>query len=158
VHIGSPKLLALVLLCYLVTVIFFSPWFFALRCRENRPSGLIGAFLLSLETLFTVGWGMRDPLFKACPEGSLLVLIESVTGAILDSCLLGILFARAARGMRRATTIIFSDKALLHKTTDGRLFLLFRAVEMRKHQLCDIKVKMYCVSENPLDPSKAVQV
>ena len=71
------------------------------------------AFLFSLETQTTIGYGFRYPS-SACGVGTLLLVIQSVVGLILDSFLLGLVFAKLSRPRNRRKTIIFSDYAVIH--------------------------------------------
>ena len=71
------------------------------------------AFLFSVETQTTIGFGFRYPS-SGCGVGTLLIVIQSTVGLILDSFMLGIIFAKLSRPRNRRKTLIFSQCAVIH--------------------------------------------
>jgi len=74
------------------------------------------------------------------------VLITQITIAVLlDSLFAGVLYQRFSRVTTRASTVIFSDKAVI-RTIDGALFFMFQLCEMRRTHLLDSHIRCYLFS------------
>lgn len=86
----------------------------------------------------TIGYGlpssMDNPYFETCSSALVVIICESLVGVLCDAICLGLVFGRLSRGQTRATTIIFSDYAILRRI-GNRLHFMFQTAEMRKHQL-----------------------
>lgn len=93
----------------------------------------VTAFLFSLETQHTIGYGSRSMGTK-CPEAILLLMIQSCTGVFIQSMMTGIIFAKLSRPKGRAHTIMFSKCAVIC-LRDGQYCLLFRVADMRKSHI-----------------------
>ena len=74
------------------------------------------AFLFSIETQTTIGFGVRYPS-SGCGVGITLLAVQSVVGLIIDSFLLGLVFAKITRPRNRRKTVFFSDKAVIRNAT-----------------------------------------
>ena len=70
------------------------------------------AFLFSIETQTTIGFGFRYPS-SACGVGTLLLVFQSVVGLLLDSFLLGLIFTKLTRPRNRRKTVVFSNNAVI---------------------------------------------
>ena len=68
-------------------------WAASSRCDVGVGS-FRGAFLFSVETLFTIGYGTRDQFFDGCWEAPLLVFSEGMVGVLLGCVTLGIVYTR----------------------------------------------------------------
>lgn len=108
-------------------------------CVENVDSWTT-AFLFSIETQTTIGYGGRQ-VTSNCPEGVILLLIQTLVGSFIAATLLGIVFAKASRPKKRSRTILFSEKAVIGKR-DDRLCLMFRVGDLRKSQLLECHIQM----------------
>ena len=75
----------------------------------------------------TIGYGTRDVFFDNCWEASVLIFLESIVSILLDCISLGIVYSHISSGRRRATSILFSDRAVIHRV-HGELFLAFQVV------------------------------
>lgn len=87
------------------------------------------AFLFSLETQHTIGYGFRA-MEPKCPEAIILLMLQSASGVFIQSLMTGVIFAKLARGKTRRKTIMFSQKAVISKRDDVYC-LLFRCGDMR---------------------------
>lgn len=67
------------------------------------------AFLLSVETQSTIGYGVRA-VAGNCVGATFLEFGQTVCGMLLDAGLLGLMFAKMARPQQRKYTLLFSDK------------------------------------------------
>lgn len=90
-------------------------------------------------------------LFKVtpnCPEGVILLLIQTLVGSFIAATLLGIVFAKASRPKKRSKTILFSKKAVIGKR-DDQLCLMLRVANLRKSQVleCHIQAEMFYTKE-----------
>ena len=82
------------------------------------------AFLFSIETQVTIGYGTRAITDK-CPEAILLLLIQSILGSIVDAFMVGCMFVKISQPKKRTETIVFSKNAVIC-TRDGKLTFMFR--------------------------------
>ncbi|XP_058057430.1 G protein-activated inward rectifier potassium channel 3-like [Anopheles bellator] len=100
--------------------------------------GFTSAFLYSLETQHTIGYGNRY-ITEACPEGIFILALQSITGVFIQAFMVGIVFAKLSRPKKRAQTLLFSKNAVIcHR--DGVPCLLFRVGDMRKSHIIEAHV------------------
>lgn len=88
------------------------------------------AFLFSIETQVTIGYGTRAITDK-CPEAILLLLIQSILGSIVDAFMVGCMFVKISQPKKRTETIVFSKNAVIC-TRDGKLTFMFRYINFTK--------------------------
>uniref|UniRef100_A0A146KNK6 Inward rectifier potassium channel 4 n=2 Tax=Lygus hesperus TaxID=30085 RepID=A0A146KNK6_LYGHE len=100
---------------------------------------MINAFMFSVETQYTTGYGSRTPS-TACPEAVFLLCVQNIIGMLLQSCSLGIIYAKLARPKARSQAIKFSEKSVI-SMRDGYLCLMFRIADMRKSHVIGCEVK-----------------
>jgi hypothetical protein len=55
---------------------------------------------------------------------------------VADAVTIGVIYSRLSRPTTRASTILFSDKAVARVSEDGRVFLMFQLCELRKVTTC----------------------
>jgi hypothetical protein len=130
---------------YTLSFVVFSPfyYYFSDRCGLEIDS-YSDAFYLSLETIITIGYGVPDQYFNECPEGIVLLIVQSVVGRILDALLMGVCIIRLARGSRRVCSTIFTDKAYMN-FKQGKLFLSFQVAEMREDVPFEAHIRVYAI-------------
>lgn len=107
-------------------------------CFENVDSYL-AALLLSLETQRTIGYGTRR-VTANCPEGVVLLMVQSITGSIIDAVMVGCMFVKISRPQQRAQTLIFSKHCVICER-DKKLCLLFRIGDLRESHMVDAKIR-----------------
>lgn len=114
-------------------------------CKLGITNYVQGLYF-SMETLITIGYGAQsgDVFFNDCASPLILITSQSLIGIFLDSLAIGIVFQRFARGQSRATTVIFSNKAILRRIR-GHMYFMFQVCEMRKHQLIEAHVRCYAI-------------
>eukprot|EP00397_Hematodinium_sp_SG-2012_P012326 GEMP01012494.1.p1 GENE.GEMP01012494.1~~GEMP01012494.1.p1 ORF type:complete len:663 (+),score=99.94 GEMP01012494.1:79-2067(+) len=141
------------LLCFVL--IYLSLWtiYAALiyAVRENcdlQMTSFLDAYYLSVETLETIGYGVPDQYFNQCWEMAVLLSLEAMITTILNAFLIGVIFSRLARPQSRASTIVFSSKALVQYNEDGAPHLVFRIADLRRHQLIEGHIRLYCILHN----------
>ena len=73
------------------------------------------AMFLSITTLSTIGFGLKGEAFMnaGCAGGVTILALSSLAQVFLDAVALGVIIARIGRGQTRASTLCFSNKALL---------------------------------------------
>lgn len=98
-------------------------------CVDNVV-GLTTAFLYSLETQTTIGYGGRA-ITPLCPGAVALIIIQSIMGALINCFMCGIILAKISLPKKRAKTITFSEMAVI-SPKKGALCLSIRLANLRK--------------------------
>ncbi|XP_064841149.1 ATP-sensitive inward rectifier potassium channel 1-like [Oncorhynchus masou masou] len=125
--------------------IFSLLWFWVARNNgdltwQNPPSnhtpcmwnvyGLTTAFLFSLETQTTIGYGVRA-VTPQCPGAVALIIIQTLIGALIHCFMCGIIVSKISLPKKRAKTISFSEVAVICPKKDF-LCLMIRVANLRK--------------------------
>ncbi len=120
---------------------------------HNFPS----AFLYSLETQLTIGYGFRF-ISDQCSFGVFLLIIQSLMGLMIDSFLIGLVFAKLTKPSNRRQTILFSNSAVLFEE-DGERYLEFRVADIRSSQLVEahVRVTLYWFREGHSSDEKTLK-
>ncbi|XP_061485450.1 ATP-sensitive inward rectifier potassium channel 15 [Rhineura floridana] len=110
-------------------------------CVKNVES-LTGAFLFSLESQTTIGYGFRF-ITEECPHAIFLLVAQLVVTTLIEIFITGTFLAKIARPKKRAETIKFSHCAVISKH-NGHLCLVIRVANMRKSLLiqCQLTGKL----------------
>lgn len=130
-----------VLYCLTFAMFAFIYWMSSERCGigcDTYPQAL----LLSVETMLTIGYGVPDPYFRPCPWLVVVLVAECLTAVLYDVVFVGVVYQRISRGTTRASTILFSDKAVI-RTIGNSTYLMFRVCEMRRTQLLESHFRCY---------------
>ncbi|XP_071961255.1 ATP-sensitive inward rectifier potassium channel 12-like [Antedon mediterranea] len=102
-----------------------------------------GAFLFSLETQTTIGYGFRS-VTEQCPIAIFIVVIQSVVSSLVDAVMIGCIFAKIARPKKRAATLKFSRNAVI-ALRDEKLCFMFRVGDIRDSHLFEAHLRAYMV-------------
>lgn len=105
----------------------------------NNLNGFVSAFLFSIETETTIGYGYRVITDK-CPEGIVLLLVQSVLGSIVNAFMVGCMFVKISQPKKRAETLVFSTNAVI-SMRDGRLCLMFRVGDLRNSHIVEASIR-----------------
>ncbi|GLD49308.1 inward rectifier potassium channel 16-like protein [Lates japonicus] len=97
-------------------------------CVHN-VRGFTGAFLFSMETQATIGYGFRG-MTENCMVAIIVVTIQDVFSCLLDTIVIGIVVAKMASARKRAQTVGFSSCAVVN-LRDGVLCLSWRLGDFR---------------------------
>ncbi|XP_030624020.1 ATP-sensitive inward rectifier potassium channel 12 [Chanos chanos] len=104
-----------------------------------QVNGFIAAFLFSIETQTTIGYGFRC-VTEECPLAVFLVVFQSIVGSIIDCFMIGAIMAKMARPKKRAQTLLFSHNAVI-ALRDGKLCLMWRVGNLRKSHIVEAHVR-----------------
>lgn len=138
--LGWPRMLATMAAAYLACFSLFALGWYALaavaggRCTvgvdpaAGRARAAVAAFMLSVESQQTIGYGLRAP--RACVASAGLLAAQTVTGAALTALCAGLVVARVAHPRRAARSLFVSDAACLARRS-GVPTLTFRVLDVR---------------------------
>ncbi|KAI5620318.1 potassium inwardly-rectifying channel, subfamily J, member 1a, tandem duplicate 1 [Silurus asotus] len=98
-------------------------------CLRN-VDGLTTAFLFSMETQTTVGFGGRD-ITPYCPSAIALIIIQILLGTIINCFWCGVVMTKISLPKKRVKTIAFSEMAVVCPK-GGDLCLQIRVANLRK--------------------------
>lgn len=103
---------------------------------------LTGAYLFSLETQTTIGYGFRH-VSEECPLAILALVVQLVVTGLAEIFVTGAFLAKLARPKKRAESIKFSRSAVVCER-QGRRCLMVRVANMRKSLLiqCQLSGKL----------------
>ncbi|XP_042197126.1 ATP-sensitive inward rectifier potassium channel 12 isoform X2 [Callorhinchus milii] len=107
--------------------------------QASEVNGFIAAFLFSIETQTTIGYGFRC-VTEECPLAIFMVVFQSIVGCIIDSFMIGAIMAKMARPKKRAQTLLFSHNAVI-AMRDGKLCLMWRVGNLRKSHIVEAHVR-----------------
>ncbi|KAJ4936865.1 hypothetical protein JOQ06_001451 [Pogonophryne albipinna] len=101
-------------------------------CVHNVDS-FISAFLFSIETETTIGYGHRVITDK-CPVGTMLLLLQAILGSMVNAFMVGCMFVKISQPNKRAETLVFSKHAVI-SLRDDKLCLMFRVGDLRSSHI-----------------------
>lgn len=107
-------------------------------CVDNL-SGFVSAFLFSIETETTIGYGHRVITDK-CPEGIILLLVQAILGSIVNAFMVGCMFVKISQPKKRAETLMFSNNAVI-SIRDEKLCLMFRVGDLRNSHIVEASIR-----------------
>ncbi|KAM4843615.1 inward rectifier potassium channel 16 isoform 2-T3 [Thomomys bottae] len=107
-------------------------------CVEHVRS-FTAAFLFSLETQTTIGYGYRC-VTEECWAAVLAVILQSILSCVVNTFIIGAALAKMATARKRAQTIRFSYFALVGMR-DGKLCLMWRIGDFRPHHVVEGTVR-----------------
>lgn len=95
----------------------------------NGVDSFTTAFLFSIETQHTIGYGSRYTN-EECPEAIFVMCVQSITGVMIQCFVVGFVFAKLSRPKKRSQTLMFSRNACICMR-DGKMCLMFRVGDVR---------------------------
>lgn len=107
-------------------------------CIEN-VRGFTGAFMFSMETQATIGYGFRG-MTENCMVAIAVVTVQDIFSCLLDTIVIGIVVAKMASARKRAQTVGFSSCAVVN-LRDGVLCLSWRLGDLRGNHILEGAVK-----------------
>ncbi|KAM9391597.1 inward rectifier potassium channel 16-like [Pholidichthys leucotaenia] len=122
---------------------------------DNNPCvsqvrGFTGAFMFSMETQATIGYGFRA-MTENCMVAIIVVTIQDIFSCLLDTIIIGIVVAKMASARKRAQTVGFSSCAVVN-LRDGVLCLSWRLGDFRGNHILegDIRAQLVRHVRKPL--------
>lgn len=137
-------LIAVVFAVYLASFFFWATWWWLVM--RFYPGCLYGAttyvevFTFSVVTQMTIGYGNTGP--QACWAAAWLITLQAITGLLLESITIGIIFSRISHPKQRGRSIFISESAIVARR-DGILKFMFRVADIRSTQVVDPKIKAF---------------
>lgn len=114
------------------------------RCIANVHS-FGGAFLFSVESQHTIGYGTRY-MTDSCPMAVVLLCSQLITGVLLQTVLTGLVIAKVLRPKKRRQEIRFSTVAVIGPGVTGQPTLMIRVADMQNNlYLAESHVRLYMV-------------
>uniref|UniRef100_A0A8D1GVA6 Inward rectifier potassium channel 2 n=1 Tax=Sus scrofa TaxID=9823 RepID=A0A8D1GVA6_PIG len=113
-------------------------WMLVIFCLAFVLS-FTAAFLFSIETQTTIGYGFRC-VTDECPIAVFMVVFQSIVGCIIDAFIIGAVMAKMAKPKKRNETLVFSHNAVI-AMRDGKLCLMWRVGNLRKSHLVEAHVR-----------------
>ncbi|XP_046689409.1 G protein-activated inward rectifier potassium channel 4 isoform X2 [Silurus meridionalis] len=107
-------------------------------CVANL-NGFVSAFLFSIETETTIGYGYRV-ITEKCPEGIVLLLVQAILGSIVNAFMVGCMFVKISQPKKRAETLMFSQNAVI-SMRDNKLCLMFRVGDLRSSHIVEASIR-----------------
>ncbi|XP_051899227.1 ATP-sensitive inward rectifier potassium channel 11-like [Pristis pectinata] len=127
----------------------------AVPCITSIKS-FTSAFLFSIEVQVTIGFGSRM-VTEECPMAITILIIQNITGLIVNAVMLGCIFMKTAQANRRAETIIFSKHAVIAQR-NGRLCFMFRVGDLRKSMIISATIRMQLVKKTITQEGEVVPI
>lgn len=111
------------------------------------------ALYYSMITMTTIGFGTDSMVFNQCSGSFFVIGSQFVIGSILNAVFLGLLFTRLSRSTTRASSIKYSEQAVI-RSIRGKLYFMFQIVDERIFSLSESHVKCYLIrhSTDPTEP------
>uniref|UniRef100_A0A3B3WPR7 ATP-sensitive inward rectifier potassium channel 14 n=1 Tax=Poecilia mexicana TaxID=48701 RepID=A0A3B3WPR7_9TELE len=104
-----------------------------------QVNSFMAAFLFSLETQTSIGYGFRS-VTEECPLAVLAVVLQCIVGCIIDAFIIGAVMAKISKPKKRNETLVFSDTAVV-ALRDGKLCMMWRVGNLRKSHLVEAHVR-----------------
>lgn len=124
-------------------------------CVTNVQT-LTGAFLFSLESQTTIGYGFRY-ISEECPLAIFTLVAQLVITGLAEIFVTGAFLAKLARPKKRAETIKFSQSAVVCRRR-GQLCLMVRVANMRKSLLIQCQLTGKLLHANVTEEGEKTQV
>ncbi|XP_034406738.1 ATP-sensitive inward rectifier potassium channel 15 [Cyclopterus lumpus] len=117
---------------------------------------LTGAFLFSLESQTTIGYGFRY-ISEECPLAIFTLVAQLVITGLAEIFVTGAFLAKLARPKKRAETIKFSQSAVVCRRR-GALCLMVRVANMRKSLLIQCQLTGKLLHSNVTEEGEKTQI
>lgn len=117
---------------------------------------LTGAFLFSLESQTTIGYGFRY-ISEECPLAIFTLVAQLVITGLAEIFITGAFLAKLARPKKRAETIKFSQSAVICRRR-GKLCLMVRVANMRKSLLIQCQLTGKVLHSNVTEEGEKTQI
>ncbi len=113
-----------------------------------------GAFLFSVETQTTIGYGFRF-VSEACVYAAALEAVQNILSYIINTIMLGLIFAKICNPSSRTNTLKFSRHAVI-AMRNGKLCFMFRVGNIRNSHLFEPHIRAYVIKPSITDEGEYV--
>jgi inward rectifier potassium channel len=132
---------------FLVNVVFAFAYMIVGGVDGVARGSFFDALMFSVETLGTIGYGVMHP---SASGGSVVVIVESITGIICTALITGLVFSKFARATAR---IAFSTNVVISKH-EGKPTLMFRCGNERSNVIVEARMHVVCTMKTNDDRGK----
>ena len=143
----TTRIIAILMGTYMSLVVSFAVVYYLISitwgCNLDITNFAAACFF-SLETMATIGYSTKDIFFDDCIITLIVLSFQICVKLIADAVTIGVIYCKLSRPHARASTVIFSDKGVIRRIR-GKLYFMFQLCELRKHQLVEAHVRVYCV-------------
>jgi potassium inwardly-rectifying channel subfamily J len=150
VNAPTMRTVGILLFVYFLIIVIFAVFYYLISRVYDCNMGIESfeeAFLFSLESMATVGYGTQDIFFDDCILPMVVLTAQMMVRIVCDAGVIGVIYARLARPTTRASTILFSNFAIIRRVR-GKLYLMFQLCELRKHHLVEAHVRLYVIRQD----------
>lgn len=112
-----------------------------------RVQDFAGAFLFSIETQSTIGYGWRYINSDCHPLGYILLFVQILSGVCIAFFLSGVIFKKLSRPYGRASTILFSRNAVIQADGSDLYRFAFRLGDIRKSHVIGTSIRALLVKD-----------
>lgn len=143
----TSRIIAILMGGYLSIVVMFAVIYYAISNHYGCNMDLVSfthALFFSLETMATIGFSTADIFFNDCLITLGVLSVQICVKLTVDAVVIGVLYCKLSRPSTRASTVIFSNHAVIRRIR-GKLYFMFQLCELRKHQLVEAHVRVYAV-------------
>nr|XP_046272078.1 inward rectifier potassium channel 16-like [Scatophagus argus] len=111
--------------------------------------GFTGAFMFSMETQATIGYGFRG-MTENCMVAIVVVTVQDIFSCLLDTIVIGIVITKMASARKRAQTVGFSKCAVV-SLRDRALCLSWRLGDLRGNHILEgvVGAMLVCYKKQP---------
>ncbi|KAG9482085.1 hypothetical protein GDO78_011007 [Eleutherodactylus coqui] len=127
----------------------------SIPCVTNIQS-FTSAFLFSIEVQVTIGFGGRM-VTEQCPLAITVLIIQNISGLIINAVMLGCIFMKTAQANRRAETLIFSKHAVI-ACRNGKYHFMFRVGDLRKSMIISASIQMQVVKKTTTEEGEVIPI
>jgi inward rectifier potassium channel len=130
-----PASLALIAIALLAVNLLFATLFYTIGGVDGMRTGsFFEAFVFSVQTLGTIGYGSMAPKSDAA---NMIMIAESITSVIVIALATGLVFSKFARATAR---VAFTENAVI-TTHEGKPTLMFRCGNRRSNVIVEAQLR-----------------
>lgn len=120
----------------------------------NNVNSFTTAFLFSLETQHTIGYGSRNPTSE-CSEAVFVVYVQFIIGVAIQCVTAGLVVAKLQSGQRTSKAILFSEQACIGVCNDN-VCLMVRIGNAGRTELVNARGFGVLIEKQTLDVSEEI--
>ncbi|XP_072387300.1 inward rectifier potassium channel 2-like [Diabrotica undecimpunctata] len=124
-------------------------------CIVNTNT-LTGYFLLSAETITTIGYGYRYPS-EQCNFGWFMLVSQVVLSVAIQGTLVSVVYVKITKPITTSSTSVFSKKAVICMR-DGKLRFIFRINDFTKKIWCGTNISLYFMDKESIYPNTEFEI